>query len=436
MAEFAYSRRGLASTDQPISYLIAQAVANPELISLAAGLVDYETLPTDAVGELARELFADEAEARAALQYGTTEGLAALRVALYGHLAGLDETAPDDYPGSAADVIVATGSQQLLHLLADLLIDPDDIVITAWPSYFVYTGALQAFGATVRCVPLDGKGMSPEALDAQLAEIEADGQLDRVKIVYVCSYHQNPTGLTLAADRRKALLDVVRRYSKHHRILLIEDAAYRELTYDDAPPPSIKREDASNEYVALLQTFSKPFAPGLKTGYGLLPTDLVEPIRLAKGGRDFGSSNLCQHLLLHALRRGVYYEHVGKLRLAYAEKRDAMLEALRQSMPDGVTWTEPTGGLYVWLTLPGDVDTGRAGPLFAAKLRHGVLAVPGEYCYPDDPTRTIPRNHLRLTFGVATLDQIEEGVARLGRALSAVTDPVDEAWENPAQALQ
>lgn len=409
---------------------MVQALANPDLISLAAGLVDYDTLPTDAMAELTRELFADEQAARAALQYGTTEGLDELRAALYGHMAGLDDTAPADFPGSADDLIVSTGSQQMLHLLADLLIDPDDIVITAWPSYFVYTGALEGFGASIRTVPMDEGGIVLANLEGLLADLEREGRLDRVKIVYVCSYHQNPTGLTLAADRRAALLDLVRRFSKTHRILLVEDAAYRELTYDDAPPPSIKSHDRDHRQVALLQTFSKPFAPGLKTGYALLPSDLVEPVRLAKGGRDFGSANLCQHLLLRAMRRGIYHEHVGKLRRAYAEKRDVMLEALERHMPEGVTWTRPIGGLYVWLTLPAEVDTGRAGPLFAEKLRHGVLAVPGEYCYPDDPTRTIPRHHLRLTFGVATIEQIQEGIARLGRALSAVTEPIEDAWES------
>lgn len=436
MSRFAFSRRGRASADQPISYLISQAVANPDLISLAAGLVDYETLPTEALAELTRELFADEDAARAALQYGMTEGLDELRAALYGHMAGLDETAPADFPGSADDVVVTTGSQQMLHLLADLLIDPDDIVITAWPSYFVYTGALEAFGASIRTVPMDEGGMVPGALEGLLEGLESEGRLDRVKIIYVCSYHQNPTGLTLAHDRRAALLDLVRRYSKTHRILLVEDAAYRELTYDDAPPASIKSFDRDHRFVALLQTFSKPFAPGLKTGYGLLPTDLIDPVRLAKGGRDFGSANLCQHLLLRAMKQGVYHEHVGKLRLAYAQKRDAMLDALEKYMPEGVTWTRPTGGLYVWLTLPAEVDTGRTGPLFAAKLRHGVLAVPGEYCYPDDPTRAIPRHHLRLTFGIATIQQIEEGVARLGKALSVVSEPVEDSWESANSSVE
>jgi len=422
------SARAHRAADQPISYLMTEALRRPGLISLAAGFVDYDTLPAAAIRKLCDELLADDAEAKIALQYGTTLGLPALREALFEHMATLDgrSVTPGSnhsFPGSPEQVVVGTGSQQLLHLIADLLIDPGDIVLTGYPSYFVFTGALSAFGPQVRGIPLDEHGLRPDALEALLDELDQAGQLHRVKLLYLCTYHQNPTGLSLSAARKRAIYDLIIRYSEKagHRILIIDDAAYRELTYEGEPAPSLKTLDADNRFVALLQTFSKPFAPGLKTGYGLLPGDLIEPITLNKGGRDFGSSNLIQCLLDRAMRNGVYAQQVRTVCDGYRVKRDAMLDALRQCLGDmpGISWTRPTGGLYVWLTLPDAIDTGRHGELFRAALDAGTLFVPGEYCFPDDPTRTTPRHHIRLSFGVPNPEQIRAGIERLARAIHA-----------------
>lgn len=419
--EFRLSARALRAQRQPISYLLGQALMNPDVISLAAGLVDYDTLPGADAACLLDGLLRDPATARPALQYGTTEGLRELRETLLGHFCALDGVRPDEINVTPDDVIITSGSQQLLFILSDILIDPGDIVITAWPSYFVFTGTLESAGAEVRCVDMDEHGIVPASLDALLARLDAEGQLQRVKMVYLVSYHQNPTGITLSADRRPEVLEIVRRYSRDHRILLLEDAAYRELTFEGTPPPSMKRFDLGNETVALLQTFSKPFAPGLRTGYGLLPRDLIEPVINQKGNHDFGSANLCQHLALAAMRSGVYGRHVEELCTAYAAKRDAMLAALEEHLGDveGLHWTRPTGGLYVYVTLPETVDAGADGALFQRALDEGMLYVPGEYCFGPDPSREIPRNTIRLSYGVGTPDQIRIGIERLARAIRA-----------------
>ena len=423
--DFALSQRAHRAVDQPITFLMAEALKNPGLISLAAGFVDDASLPCDASMRIFDRLLRDAKLGQAALQYGTTRGDADLRHLLFEHLARLDGVAPAAFPGSADDIVVTTGSQQMLHLLTDMLVDPGDIVITEWPSYFVYTATLSAFGAVVRSVDMDEHGLVPERLGALLDELAAAGALPRVKIVYTCSAHQNPTGLTLAEERRAKMLNIVERYSERagHRILIIEDAAYRELTYDGPPAKSIKRHDADNRFVALCHTFSKPFAPGFKTGYGLLPHDLVDPVLLSKGGRDFGSANLCQHVLREAMAGGAFDDHVVKLHGVYRGKRDAMLAALQAHLGDvdGVSWTRPTGGLYIWLTLPPTVDTGRHGPLFSHAVREGVLFVPGEFCYPPDPTRQVPHNTIRLSFGVASEERIRHGIERLANAVRAAT---------------
>ncbi len=422
LAGFSFSGRAQRAQQQPISELMRQAVANPSLISLAAGLVDYQTLPGREALAILTRLLGEERSAQIVMQYGTTEGLADLRQTLLEHMASLDGLEPEDINVTADDVVMTNGSQQLLFILTDILVEPGDIVITEWPSYFVYTSALESFGAQVRCVEMDEHGLIPEKLDALLARIADEGQLHRVKILYTCDYHQNPTGITLSAERRPQVLDIVRRYSTDHRILILEDAAYRELTYSGEAPASLKSYDTENQFVALTQTFSKPFAPGLRTGYGLLPRELVLPVLAQKGSHDFGSINLSQHLLLHAMREGVYAAQVRKLCDAYTVKRDAMLQALKTELGDlaETHWTHPAGGLYVWLTLPPTIDTGREGELLARAIDEGVLYVPGVYCYGPDATRAIPRNTMRLTFGTATVDQIREGIRRLARAIRSI----------------
>ncbi|WP_432798518.1 PLP-dependent aminotransferase family protein [Poriferisphaera sp. WC338] len=420
---FGFSKRGQRIVDQPISYLMAKAIENPDLISLAAGLVDYETLPAEECSAILQDILGDEAKSRVALQYGTTEGFWELRQLLYEHLCEMDGVKPSAYPGSAAEVVVSTGSQQLLHMLADVMLDEHDVVIASWPSYFVYTGALAAVGATVRSVDIDEYGMKPECLERMLEGYDALNQIERVKMVYVVSYHQNPTGITLAQERKQQIVEIVKKFSKRHRILIVEDAAYRELTYEGEAPKSMKTWDVDNEYVAYLATFSKPFSPGLKTGYGLLPNDLIKPIQLNKGGRDFGSTNLSQHLIYEAMKRGVFAKHVERLKKAYKLKRDVMLEALEKYvgvLDKRIYWTKPSGGLYVWLTLPEGIDTGKDGKLFAAKMERGVIGVPGVYCYPEDPNRDAPSNQIRLSFGTATAEQVEEGVKRLGEAIAHI----------------
>jgi 2-aminoadipate transaminase len=361
---------------------------------------------------------ADPAAGRAALQYGSTKGLPSLRERVLNHVCTADGVAPGDIGLSVDDVVLTTGSQQLLYLLGEALFDPGDIVIAEAPSYFVYHGVLQSHGVRVMPVPMDDGGMDLNALDARLADLKRRGELGRVKLVYTVDYFQNPTGLTLAADRRPTLVEVVKKYSTGHRILILEDAAYRELRYTGPDLPSVKKFDPTNEFVAYASTFSKPLAPGLKLGYALLPSDLVAPILHLKGNHDFGSANLAQHVVDRLMATGAFDRHVEQLRGVYRAKRDAMLAALDEEFGDvpGASWTVPAGGLYVWLTLPPEVDAGPNGPLVPAALEAGVLYVPGEFGHVADAAGALPRNECRLSFGVADPDRVREGIRRLRQA--------------------
>ncbi len=401
----------------PISYLMAAAVTNRDLISLAAGLVDYETLPAAEARSALDGMLADPGRARTMLQYGTTEGLLRLREQVRErYLEG-----PAREAVGVDDVVVGTGSQQLLYLVAELLLDEGDIVFLPAPSYFVFMGALESMGARAVGIPIDEDGMQVDVLAGELDRLAADGELSRVKLVYLSSYFQNPAGVSLSVERRRQLQETVRRWSTdEHRIFILEDAAYRELRYEGEDTPPIKAFDEDNRQVIYLGTFSKPFSPGLKTGFGFFPRELVPTLLYLKGSHDFGSANFNQHLLSDVLETGVLEEHVARLCRTYRHKRDVMLRALRRHLGGQAQFVVPHGGLYVWVTMPADVDTGREGAYFRTCLETGVLFVPGEYCFPAEGPFERPGNCLRLCHAVPGEAQIEEGVARMGRALAGL----------------
>ncbi len=370
------------------------------------------------------------------MQYDTTLGLAALRQAALRHLEKLEQKPAAEFGLTERDIVITTGSQQALYLIGDVLIDPGDIVITANPCYFVYTGTLASLGASVLTIPMTEDGIDVEAIEKLLDRLERENRLDRVKLIYTTTYFQNPTGLTLGAAARPRLLEIARRFSRRQRILVLEDAAYRELRYDGPDLPSIKSFDADNHHTILTQTFSKPFAPGLKTGYTAMPTDLLEAVLHQKGNHDFGSASLVQHLAAEAMTSGLYDQHVQRLCVAYRAKRDAMLEALRQHVPGsaGVTWTHPSGGLYIWATLPTGMDASRTSLLFRMCVEKGVLYVPGDYCFQPDENGFLPRNHLRLSFGQVAPDQIGPGIQRFAQAVAAVVGQPGQTPSAPSNS--
>ncbi len=420
-APLALSAKARRSDDSPISTLIRLALETPGLISLAAGLVDESSLPLEDVAAAAADVLGRPDTARAALQYGTTEGHLPLRQKVLAHVCAADGVRPAERNLTPDDVVVTTGSQQLLYLIGEVLLDPGDVVIAEAPSYFVYHGVLAGKGVRVLPVPMDEDGLDTDALQDLLRRLERSGEIARLKMIYTVDYFQNPTGRTLAPARRPLLVELARRFSRGHRILVLEDAAYRELRFDGPDLPSVKSFDEGNEYVATAYTFSKPCAPGLKTGYGLLPRDLVGPVLRLKGGHDFGSNNFAQHVLDRLLETGAYHRHAARLAGVYRAKRDAMLAALDREFGDWpeVRWTRPAGGLYVWLTFPESIDSGPSGPLMQAALKHGVLYVPGEFGHVSEEG-PLPTCEARLSFGVAAPEELAEGVRRLRLAAAEV----------------
>jgi 2-aminoadipate transaminase len=409
-----------------ISSLMQQALANPGLISLAAGFVDQKSLPVEATARAVAALLGDSREGLRALQYGTTIGDLGFRSRLVAHLERGERVPAGTFRSAIGRTVVTSGSQQLLYLVAEALVDPGDIVLVEAPTYFVYLGLLETRGARAIGVATDDHGLRLDALESTLAEIEERGELDRVKLIYTVTEHSNPTGISLAPERRGPLVEIARRWSKSHRIYVLEDAAYRGLTFSGTEPPSVWSHDRAGDTVILSRSFSKTYSPGLKTGFGVLPEALVEPVLRLKGNHDFGSGNFAQVLLERLLADGSYDRHVETLVALYRRKRDVMLGALEEHFEPfegAVSWTRPNGGLFVWLTVPEGLDTGPGGPLWSRSLDEGVLYVPGALAFADAPGQVV-KNHARLCFGVPAEADLREGARRLASAVTHCLDPV------------
>lgn len=422
-----FSEKSRRTPESPITQFMELALGNPQLISLAAGLVDGASLPAKDVADAVAKILADSKSARAALQYGTTQGYGPLIDQVVRHVAMLDGRTSHEFGVTHADVVITTGSQQLLYMLSELLIDPGDIVITESPSYFVYHSVLSGNGSRVLTVSMDDDGMVTAELEQLLDRLDRAGELSRVKLIYTVDYFQNPTGLTLSRERREHLVEIVRKYAARQRILILEDAAYRELRYEGEELPSVKSFDPDNQFVIYAGTFSKPCAPGLKTGYALMPNELVEPMLRIKGNHDFGSNNLSQHILSQLMETGAYAKHVEYLRGIYRRKRDAMVESLEREFGDwpGVSWTRPKGGMFVWLAMPEEIETSPNSRLLKAALEEGVAYIPGEFGHVAEQGE-LPRNEARLSFGDASVEQICEGVRRLRKAAESVIQSLTE----------
>jgi 2-aminoadipate transaminase len=396
---------------------------HPKLISLAAGFTDNATLPVAEARRLVKDVLGNRHRGEAALQYGSTAGDPLLRQLTARAVQSLDtgRSAQDkSLPAYDSDhVLITHGSQQLLYLAVEALCDPGDIVLVEDPTYFVFLGILQSHGVHARGIRMEDDGLELDHLDAMLAGLKRRGELKRVKALYLVSYHQNPTSITTSLEKKRVALEILRHYERvaGHPIYLIEDAAYRELRFagEDVPSALTVRNAASR--VIYTGTYSKPFATGIRVGFGLLPEPVLTAARRIKGNHDFGTANLLQQLLARAITSGAYERHLIELRARYAAKAGWMLGALEQHFPDEAEWVDPGGGLYVWVSLPRRQRTGAASTLFRRALTRDVLYVPGALCYADDPTRRKPDHEMRLSFGNAGRMEIIEGISRLGAVL-------------------
>jgi 2-aminoadipate transaminase len=411
------SVQGRRTAAPAISWLMATALSRPKLISLAAGFTDNATLPVGLARQLINEVLRDPRAGQPALQYGITAGENNLRRLTAGHVQKLDGTAT---PASAPErVIISGGSQQLLYMTLEALCDEDDIILVEDPTYFVFLGILQSRGIRARGVRLDRDGLDLAHLATVLERLEKTGELKRVKALYLITYFQNPTGTTTSREKKRKALALIKKYeaAAGHPIYLLEDAAYRELRFAGPDIPSALTLPGAASRVIYTGTYSKPFAPGVRVGFGFLPEPLLTTVQRIKGNHDFGTANLLQQILAGALASGRYDKHVAKIEKRYGQKAALMKAALAEYFPPAVEIWESGGGLYFWARLPKNISAGVKSKVFRTALKNDVIYVPGELCYAPDPSRRTPDNEMRISFGTASEANIREGIKRLGAVL-------------------
>ncbi len=365
--------------------------ARPEVISLAGGLPDTSTFPPESWASLMGGLAAKELAN--ALQYGPTEGLPDAR------LSAVEVMRHEGIEVDPDEVLMTTGGQQGLDLVCKILVDPGDVIIAEGPTY---PGAITAFNAyqpRVEHVLTDNDGMDPAALREKLAELDAEGA--RIKFLYLIPNFQNPSGVTLSEERRREIVAIAR----ERELLIVEDNPYSLLRYEEDSIPSLLEIDGG-ESVIYIGTFSKILSPGIRLGWITAPRPVLDKFNLAKQGADLCSSSLSQHFVSAYLNSGHWPDYMTSLRRIYKARRNAMLESLEAEMPEGTTWTQPAGGLFIWATLPSYIDT---TDLLARALRDNVAFVPGRAAW----TNGMGSSSMRLNFSGVDEERIREGISRI-----------------------
>jgi 2-aminoadipate transaminase len=371
---------------------IMAVAGRSDLISFAGGLPDPRTFPGEAVAEILRDLAAS-GDTRP-FQYGPTEGLASTREYLCDRIERIDGVRPGD-----GELMITSGGMEGFELLGKALLDAGDVVAVEAPTYLGAIMVIDGLHGRAAAIALDRDGLDPDALEAELR-----GGL-RPKYLYVIPEYQNPAGVTLSAERRHALVDLARRYE----LLVVEDVAYRELGYDGTILPSLW--SLAPETVVQIGTFSKTFMPGTRLGWACGPREVVAKMVWSKQTTDQCASGLAQRLLEEYGRRGLLDEGIARSRGLYARRWERTRAALEREMPDGVEWWDTRGGFFTWLTIP----RGDTVELAKRALDEGVVFVPGAPFYADGRGA----RQLRLAFSLVPEEQIDEGIARLGRLFAS-----------------
>ena len=367
-----------------------------DVISLAGGLPDTSTFPPDSYAALMRQV-ATESCARA-LQYAPTEGLEVVKRCI------LDVMGAEGMHGIDADeILVTTGGQQVIDLVCKTLIDPGDVIVAEAPTYPGAVPTFCAYQADVVQVEMDRDGMRVDQMEATLDRLEEEGR--RPKFIYTVPTFQNPAGVTMSLPRRERLV----RIAQERELLVLEDNPYGLLRYEGEPVPTLRALDGG-EFVIYLGTFSKILSPGIRLGWAVAPRPVLAKMNIGKQAADLCSSSMTQHFVAAYFDSGHWQEYVRSLAEIYRRRRDTMLDALAEHLPPEAEWTHPSGGLFVWATLPDYIDT---TDLLARALQEHVAFVPGRAAFLDGRGGS----SMRLNFSGVAEDDIREGVRRVGKVV-------------------
>ncbi len=390
-SHYAARTSGLAASEVRALFAVA---SRPEVVSLAGGMPYVSALPSDLIEGAVERTIAEHGAV--ALQYGSGQGIPRLREQI------LEVMALEGIHGSVDDVVVTTGSQHALELLAKIFLDPGDVIIAEGPSYVTAITVFRSFQGEVVHVPMDEEGMNPQALRETIARVQAEGK--RIKFLYTIPSFQNPTGVTLSWERRVEIVEIARAAG----ILVLEDNPYGLLHFEQAPPAAMRSIDEDG--VVYLGTFSKTLAPGLRVGWAIAPHAIREKLVLANEAAILSPSSFGQLVISEFMDNADWRGQIDTFRGVYRERRDAMLAALRDYLP-GMEWTTPTGGFYIWLTMPEYLDSKAMLPRAVKEL---VAYTPGTAFYADGNGR----RNIRLSFCYPQPDFIREGIRRLATVIN------------------
>jgi 2-aminoadipate transaminase len=385
-----YARRASGMTASEVRALFSVA-SRPDVVSLAGGMPYVQALPTEHVLQVVESVLVERADV--ALQYGGGQGSPVLRERLAMLMAEEDTSADPE------DLVVTTGAQQALDLVGKVLLDPGDVVAVEAPAYVGALSAFSVYEPRFLQVDLDDDGMIVEQLEEALLRGE------RPKFVYTVPNFHNPAGVTMSRARREQLVALCR----EARIPIVEDNPYGMLRFDGEPLPTLRSLDRQN--VIYLGTVSKVFSPGVRVGWAVAEPGVLQRLVLAKEAADLCGSQFTMLVTERYFGGELWRRNLGALVQTYQSRRDAMLTALEEHFPSDARWTKPSGGFFVWVTLPDFFDT---PALLAAAVDRKVAYVPGTGFYPDGRGR----QQMRLCFSYPTEDRIAEGIRRLGELLA------------------
>jgi DNA-binding transcriptional MocR family regulator len=395
-----YADRAAGLKASEVRALFAVA-SRPEVVSLAGGMPYVAALPQDLVINAMDTVMREKGST--ALQYGSGQGVPLLREQI------LDVMALEGIKANADDVVVTTGSQHALELVSKLFLDPNDVVISEGPSYVTAMVIFKSYQAEVDHVPMDENGLIPAALIEHIAALKAAGRT--IKFLYTIPSFHNPAGVTLSGERRLEILEICR----SNNILVLEDNPYGLLYFDKPAPDAIR--SLEREGVVYLGTFSKTLAPGFRVGWVLAPHAIREKLVLANEAAVLSPSSFTQMVISEYLSTADWKGQISTFRGVYEERKNAMLSALDEYLPD-LTWTNPAGGFYVWLTLPEQVDSKAMLPRAVTEL---VAYTPGTAFFADGDGR----RNMRLAFCYPTPENIRVGIRRLATVIRGELDLLD-----------
>ena len=377
---------------------ILKLTQKAEMISFAGGLPSPDTFPVDEVKEITSYIL--ETQGAAALQYGTTEGDPLLREMILKHHESQNLVAGQE------NLAICTGAQQALDIVGKIFINPGDYIICELPSYLGGIAAFSVYGAKMKGIPLDEKGMRADLLEEAVQRLTDLGK--KIKFIYTIPDFQNPTGITMPEERRLEILNIADKYD----LLVIEDSPYRDIRFEGTPQETMYQLDKSGRVVTLC-TFSKTFAPGFRVAWLLGHKDIIDKFIMAKQSADICSPVILQKIIAEYMQRGLLNKNLKKTIDLYHKRKDLMLECFEKFMPEGVQWTRPEGGLFLFITLPETVSTDE---VFTRAIENNVAFVKGSVFYCTETCK----NTMRMNFSYSPEHLIEKGIKRLATVISEI----------------